>query len=76
MSQLDDIIRKVKENGSHEESQAILNNAYFKGDDRIEKLQAWAKSVGLTVFIDDYHLSYLFRSEKQALPTQDLPEQK
>lgn len=61
MSHLDYIVSEVKTKGKHEEPWYILDNAFFRGNDRSEKIKQWAESQGLTVAIDSCLRTYIFR---------------
>lgn len=75
MGHLNNIIQNVKEKGSHEEHQAAILNAIFRGEDSFEQTKAWAKSVGLTVFRDDHHCTYIFRAIQDSATQVQLSQQ-
>lgn len=57
---LDFIIAMVKANKIYEEPWNVLLNAYFRGDDGFEKIEDWARSVGLRVSFSNQNRTCIF----------------
>lgn len=63
-SHLDEIVDAVEKNGSHCEQWYGLINVYFRGDDCLEQIQAWAARSGLRVTFDSKYQSCTFQKNE------------